>query len=317
MFDTGISVIVLTYNQKLEKILLTVNSLLMQKNVEMEILICDDGSIDDKFVYLEKYFCKNGFKNYKLLRSEKNRGTILNVMMGARCAAHDLIKLISPGDFLASEDVLEKWSNFMMRTKANVSFGDVIYYNYINDNLKLFSVDAAPQSLTPYKRDDKKSRIFQYYLNHDQIHGAAMMVEKEILIDYVAKLSNIGMKYCEDVFIYIAILDEINIKYIPMNVIWYEYGDGGVSNSTNSKGLRLIKFDMDVFYDYIRNERGDFKNVPRIVIDIPKRRMDKVVYYLKNLNQLKFKIRKRFHIHRKTDIPKDNTWFYTVRNSFL
>ena len=74
-----VSVIVLTYNSGLDKVFKTLNSILCQKNVRVEIVISDDGSTNDNFNAIKQYFISNHFHEYVLTKSKQNMFTIITL----------------------------------------------------------------------------------------------------------------------------------------------------------------------------------------------------------------------------------------------
>ena len=61
------SVIIVTFNQNLGRILKTLDSILIQKDISFEIIICDDGSENCYEKELRSYFSSRGFGDYNLV----------------------------------------------------------------------------------------------------------------------------------------------------------------------------------------------------------------------------------------------------------
>ena len=59
-----VSVLVVTYNPQYSKLINTVESILLQKNVRLEIIISDDGSQNNYFEQLEEFFKEHSFSEY-------------------------------------------------------------------------------------------------------------------------------------------------------------------------------------------------------------------------------------------------------------
>ena len=96
MYD--VSVVVLTYNPVMEKLKSTLLSVLNQKNVEIQIIISDDGSKIDFRKEIEELFFEFNFTHYKLFLNKENVGTIENYYFALEKTDSLLIKGISPGD---------------------------------------------------------------------------------------------------------------------------------------------------------------------------------------------------------------------------
>lgn len=314
-----VSVIVLTYNQKFEKIKLTLNSILAQKNINYEIIISDDFSKDNHFIKLKEYFKNRKFYNYKLHENKLNLGIIGNALEALKLVESKLVKLISPGDLLYGENTLRLWVDFKERYDAKIVFGDVVYYTPDN-NYEYMKVRAAPQNCDVYTNGSKVQRMFNYIGLRDQIHGASMLVEKKILCDYLIKLKSLGLIFCEDVFVYLAILDDLCIRYLPENVIYYEYGCG-ISNGHNEEGLGKTRKDINRFYTYYLEEY--YKD---ITVEPAKdffqfyykmTRIQKIKFFARHLElimlYIKFKIRLVLKFGtRMTMVPDNKSWLFTM-----
>ena len=74
--DNGVmvSVLVATYNPKWPELKRTLNSVLAQQGVDLEIVICDDGSADNKEEQIREYFNERGFSSYIIDIAEANGG---------------------------------------------------------------------------------------------------------------------------------------------------------------------------------------------------------------------------------------------------
>ncbi len=104
-----ISVLVLTYNQfhYLKRLL---DTIINQTYPEIEIVVCDDGSVDFDAEAIERYILENKRKNiinYKILHSENNQGTVKNINNGIRSSSGQYIKIIAGDDLYPSERVFE------------------------------------------------------------------------------------------------------------------------------------------------------------------------------------------------------------------
>ena len=62
-----VSALILTYNPNFEKLIYTLNSFMLQKNIKLQIVIADDGSNKDYFNEIRQYFKERDFGDYKLM----------------------------------------------------------------------------------------------------------------------------------------------------------------------------------------------------------------------------------------------------------
>lgn len=316
MYD--ISLIVLIYNQTIEKVQLTLNSILVQRNVTIEIIISDDCSKNDITSDIECFLKEKKFLHYKLIRNTNNLGTVVNALEAVKLAGGDVIKLISPGDFLSGENVLAEWLSFQKRVKAPIVFGDTIYYSLDSKNIKVLKRVAMPQNVKDYEKNVSiEKKIINYYGFHDQIHGASMMVGKEVLLKYLQILYEIKVIYCEDFFVYLAILEDVSINYFPKTVVWYEFGEG-ISNSGDTSWSRKIYEDMDMFNTYIKSlkiKNEKINELKNILTSSSMSTLGKIVFFMRNIHLMSYVISYKIHMKfnmRKTVIPNDLSWFYKM-----
>lgn len=220
-----ISVYVGDYNPEWKKLLKTLKSIVYQKGVRFEIIIGDDGSKNDLFPKIEDFFRQVGFKNYKLVKSKENHGTVLNGMQMKKFVQGKYIKPISAGDLLYEDDSLKRVFEYSERNRASVVFGDAVFYN--DDNgFQVFKHFHNPR-ITGVYNNDCVSRMLKlhYFLLGDGISGAALFARSDIYGKYLEMIAG-KVKYAEDYMIRIMILDEVRIHYYKHPFIWYEFGTG-------------------------------------------------------------------------------------------
>lgn len=240
--EFDISIIIATYNSDWRKLEKVIYSVLLQKGVRYEILVTDDGSEDNHFDKLEKIFRNWGFKNYKLLGSEFNKGTCRNIYKAVKTARGKYVRLISPGDYCCKNTILKEWFEWCENRGSLVSFGKAIYYC---DQKKAVCIHIknSPRNLWIYKlRTPIKIRMASYLYLWDLICGADFMVNRELICEYLLELTGI-VKYAEDSIYRLMAMDGIEFDYFPQNVCFYEYGSG-ISTSQDKKWECLLKKDF-------------------------------------------------------------------------
>jgi len=236
-----VTVIVATYNPILRKALETLNSIILQTDISIQIIVVDDCSKDNFFSEYTEFFEKKGFSNYILLCSDINKGTIKNI---ERCANHcegEYIKLLSPGDYLYHPHMLYEWVEHMCKMKVKISVSDAYFYRRTSEGCQLIQTYAFPQA--PCVLNDKNERRKKYYqlIYNDYWLGAATLVEKSTFGKYIKIISDIGI-YGEDNMYRIAACDGISRSFYRKDTILYE-ADTGIS-SRGEKGKKWHKILM-------------------------------------------------------------------------
>lgn len=233
-----VSVIVTTFNPVWEKLKATLTSVIEQKNIEIEIILADDGSNDNKFSEVTNFFYTHDFTNYKLLASKENMGTCLNFYRALKVAKYSYIKAISPGDLLYDTLTLKKWYEFALLKDADICFSNAAYYS--EDSYKIIECKHNPAYMDKYLNTYNGANCpVEYLLLPDPVLGAALLTKKETTIKYM-KLIIGKVKYCEDYFIKLFVADGGMLYFFDSITLWYEYGLG---ISTNKKWEELIKKD--------------------------------------------------------------------------
>lgn len=242
-----ITVLVAQFNPDINKVFYTLNSIINQKNIGFEIVICDDGSLNDCFEEIKEYFLKKDFENYKLVKLEENKGTVKNILNGVNNSEGKYIKVISPGDFLYNENTLKEMYDYVNDRDAKLAFGNVVPFSYKEKQLCQYS-NTKPYNLKvfnlqPYNLKKVQTSIL---LCWNGIVGAGIIYQKEYMLNLLQLLKG-KVIYAEDFMTYIAVADNQEIYHIDKNVIWYEFG-GGISTSKNTKWEMLINKDRENLY---------------------------------------------------------------------
>ena len=277
------TVIVLTYEPVKSRLWYTLDSILMQKKANFEIIVSDDGSKENYFKEIIKYFENKKFKDYSIVLHNKNEGTVKNVFSAVKLAKGKFVKLISPGDALVSSDTLCLWVEFLKKSGKQWSFGEALYYTRTEEN-KLFLTKkyCHPQIIDCYlKHKDEECRV-NYVGFDDNALGSAVLCQTELMLKYLKKIIGKCI-YAEDNSYRLMAFDNILPEYYPRAVIFYEYGTG-ISTSCD-----------DAWYKKIRN---DFESADNIMLSSSKK--DNIQKRIVEINKIKYRtglfnrIRKKF-----------------------
>lgn len=264
MQRTKISVVVVEYNSDRDKLLRTLYSILIQKNVDFEIVVADDGSEADYFLDIEDFFKNYSFTNYKLVKSKENQGTVRNILLGINNASGEYIKTISPGDYLASECVLSKWQDKILKEGSELCFGNVIYYQMGNDGAEIIRHKTSPQFVTDYEKHDQKSIIHNYLLLNDSIHGVSYICKKDLLKSYLTEMEG-KVIFAEDTLLKLLVFDGHRVDYHDETVVFYEYGYG-ISTVKSEFWKKKIREDMRQMDQLLMN-RAKREGMQNLIID--------------------------------------------------
>lgn len=293
------SVIVLTYNSILNDVLLSINSILLQKEVEYELVVADDGSINSHESQIIEFLEQKNCHNYKFVKTAKNGGTVKNAINGVKNASGEIIKLLGAGDCLYSEYTLLEIGEEMSKDNCCCCFGKMTsYFQDKSRELKIGSF-CYPRDIKAYKGTNKNKLVFRNLIRYeDWISGASMFFNKNYLLSYLKNMDGV-VKYCEDLISAELVLNKIYFKYVDLPVVWYKVGDG-ISTQKNVELEKKMELDHKRYWNYLekRYDNSYLKkcNQQRRV----KKEKSKLCYYLLNPGKILFEIKVRLQcIERK------------------
>ena len=238
-----VSIVVATYNAAREKLITTLASAVSQKNVSIQIILCDDGSVDNHENDIRQFFTERGFSDYILILHRENQGTVKNLYDGIRQAEGKYIKLLSPGDYLAGKDVLATWTAQLSESQRRWSFCNAIYYSMIKGERVIVSGKAHPQMIAAYRRHDDREIRWNYIVLSDIVLGAATLCSTELMIAYFEKIVD-RVIYAEDNIYRLMVNDKIIPLFYDSDGIYYEYGTG-ISTASSEKWSRRLEADWN------------------------------------------------------------------------
>ena len=246
--NNQISVVVITYNSELKAIILTLESIIRQKNINLEIIVSDDGSKVQYEKELKAYFESKNFTNYQLLLHKENQGTVKNVFDGVKHAKYENIKVIGAGDLLYKETILDDVVIFMNENKLDYAFTDAVYFFDDGKEIKttIFSqpVINKPYNLKTYNQKKIEKNIM---LLNDFVLGASIFYKKDAFMEICDKLQD-KIKYEEDAIVTASFLTGRKIAHYEEYGVYYEHGSGLSLNFANL----LYKDSLELF-DYLKD----------------------------------------------------------------
>lgn len=255
--SSEVTVLVVTYKPNYNKLFLTLKSIIIQKDINFDIVIADDGSPDLDKEGINNWFISNGFSHYKVTSLTENAGTVKNIANGLKLCSGKYLKLISPGDFLYDELTLKKFFDFCELNNFGVAFGNSIYYSYTDGKVKTYPKLHFPNILKPYKKDNFKKAKFNFFAFGDFILAPSYFVNTDLFKKYYAQIVD-KVKFAEDTMYILMIADGVEPHYLDIPIVWYEYGTG-ISTSNNLKWISLINKDILFVGEMIKELNPEYK----------------------------------------------------------
>ena len=272
----SVSVLLLTYNADPAQVRRALTAIAGQKEVALEVIISDDGSVKKDFSFLPDFMERVGLQQWKLLEHPNNRGTVCSCLSAAEAATGEYVFTTSPGDFLFDEYVLRDFYRFAREQDCAVCFGNAVYYSAESGKPVLsqrVGRPLRPQYYAPKVPDSYGKTAF---FAGDWVVGACYFRR---LPEFRECLQTIAGKvvYAEDTPTTMFLMAQgQRLCYYDRNMVWYEHGTG-VSTSGSSKwnlliredihsGYRLLKeqFPQDPYIDYAQRHGMETSNLRRL-----------------------------------------------------
>lgn len=122
-----ISIITVSYNSE-KTIERTINSILNQKNVELEYLIIDGASNDNTINIANSYIKQFTMRNitYKIL-SEPDKGIYDAMNKGIKLTTGEIIGILNSDDYYSSPEILESIVSEFTKSNCDSLYGNLLY----------------------------------------------------------------------------------------------------------------------------------------------------------------------------------------------
>lgn len=242
MSKVEVSVIILTYNPIWSKLRSTLESIMRQENVELEIVITDDGSKEDYKEEIEKFFAEKRYDKYVYNKNKNNVGIVKNYLGGLKKASGQYVYGISPGDMLYGKNTLRRLTDFCIENRLKICFGNAIYYSHECGNSKVFSGANCPNNPQFYGLNTPYRLMKIIYFGGENILGASYFRERKIAIDIFEEIAKNAIHLEDKCSTSVAIMKKIKVVHFDENVVWYENGSG-ISTSGNEQWRRKLDED--------------------------------------------------------------------------
>jgi len=305
----AISVVLTTYNQPLNKIFQTLNSIVSQDFDSFEIVVADDASQENPREAIERYFAEAGFSDFQIVVHEKNLGTVRNNAEGAALARGKYVKAIGAGDLLFAPDTLRKIYEFCLAREVDLAFGRVMAFTDSDDEPCAYSFDAPTKPEMYSGVQDHEAIVAQQLIRSDWVPGGGLFYRRDYLLDYLFELADAyQVRYCEDlVSVLVAFTDDI--LYFDEYILWYEWGFG-VSNDGSKASKRKAYSDHTNFFNELKRRYPNSKTIKRA----------NLVFRVKRFVMIKTPIAeflRRFKASQYLSKPKEQTQEISAALEFL
>lgn len=279
-----VSVLVVTYNPDLQKLLLTLQAAVAQKNVEFEIILSDDGSPEgNHFPEVEAYFKKVGFTRYTLVANPVNKGTVHNCISAIAAARGEYIFSTSPGDVLFDETVLADFYRFVKTKHVKLCFGNAVHYAFIDRKPKVTREYSFLENPSLYSHGKPLPLIRAQFMQGSFVVGAAIMQERISTERWFRETAETAIYMEDSTSNAYALAEKVPIVHFDRNFVWYEDGTG-VSTSGSDVWAKRLDADWENTLNRLRRlyPKDPYIDLAYISLKMPDNRKRKLYKFFKH-----------------------------------
>lgn len=254
-----ISIVIPVYNRQ-KTIKKCLKSIINQSYKNIEIIVVNDGSIDNS-LHIINFFAEKDIRISVI--NQENNGVEKARFNGIKAATGDFLMFVDSDDYLPL-DACEKLINAQIKTKADVVMGRIersffgVVKNSVEDKLYNNKLIVKPELMDEYY-------ISFFGVNIIPVNIVAKLYKKSLFDNIIT----FGLKHGEDLCLNMHIFPNIQSLY-TINDIVYTYNYGGMTSNYNKdlmndaihaydiKKLYLDKYNYGKGYVYIDIELVNF-----------------------------------------------------------
>lgn len=239
MNKNGVSVIIPTYNRA-NIIMRSIESVISQSYVYIEIIIVDDNSTDNTEEVIKNIEDERII--YKKLNKRMGPANARNI--GVKLAKYDLIAF-QDSDDVWKRDKLKVQIAYMEKNKIF----DMVYCPFMHKGIKSFKIPADI-----YSKNDLEGEIYKGLLKENKIGTPTMLIRKE-KFEKVGGF-NVDLKAYEDWEFAIRFAQKYQIGYVDKILVEAYSSSDGVNSNERNKARALFyileKYDEREAPNYIK-----------------------------------------------------------------
>ena len=237
-----LSIIVPIYNVEdyLEECL---ESLYNIKNIELEIILVNDGSKDNSFKIMEKF--KDMYPEKTVLINKENGGLSSARNAGMKAAVGEYISFIDSDDFI-DVDEFERFFKEGQKDKLDVIVGNMRYYTPEKTGDPLFRSDMIKNSgilkgVDFFWELFQKPKCFREEVV-DDIYRREFLLKNDIWF-------NENIVHEDSEFTPLVYLKAEKVRYIDRAFYFYRQRTGSIMNKVSEKSIVSLESICERFFD--------------------------------------------------------------------
>lgn len=223
-----VSIIIPVYNVS-KYIAQCLDSVLSQTYDNIEVLLIDDRGNDDSMAVVERILASyNGDKIVRVIAHEQNRGLSAARNTGTANAHGQYLMYVDSDDYLASDDVMDKFVDTAIATHADIVCANSIMFDDINGKI----IPTVARKCTDSNFD-----------NSEGIYGALlpgtvwnMLIEREYLIRNNIYFDE-GIYYEDDIWTFKIECCGYRLATLSLKSYMYRCRGGSILNTLNVRHI--------------------------------------------------------------------------------
>ncbi|EKY3213581.1 glycosyltransferase [Cronobacter turicensis] len=243
-----ITVITLTYNnwRKIHTAILSLAKQNIDKKIDIEYLIVDDGTVDFDAAFVQKLIDDNLKIKTRIIQNNKNVGTVKSFNNAIKNSHGDFIIPLSADDEFYDNEFLNK-----LKKKFIESNADIVTAKRIPFDENKFSgiVEVLPSSQQIRLFDDDKGELLKYILKYGSFISGACTYYRKSFLERMGYFDESYVLLEDYPFLVKSLLNGVNIEFLDAIAIKYHLG--GVSSL--SKRNPILAKDFRKLYLNISN----------------------------------------------------------------
>jgi len=217
MFPNLVTILMPAYNGEIY-LQQAINSVLAQTYPIWELIVVDDGSIDNTADLVANY-CDSRIR----YTYQENRGQAAALNRGLELAQGNYITTLDTDDWFTPNSLLDRVNFLKDHPEFGVVYGDGYYCNAAGKLLRCFS---------EYRIGNISGNVYDMLIATPFFGtGGNVMVRREVFENYQIRYDE-SIIWCQDYDIYIRIAEKVAFGLIDTATIWYRIHEANMTRTT-------------------------------------------------------------------------------------
>ena len=251
-----VSIVIPLYNHE-SHIIKCLDSLLYQECKNIEVLIIDDGSTDNSYIFASQWVDANKDKFERVsISTQKNSGLPKTMNNLIKSAHGDFILPIASDDYLLPDSINKRISFLLLNTRYDVVIGDCII---IDQEGKLISLSGMFEFINRPKATFKYDNVMRRELLLNWwVPGPSTLYRKSWFSSNHDNFYDEKLHY-EDLDMYLRLLSQNKVGFLDSVMSAYRFGSNNASSANWSRNT--LNNGMIASYQKNRNLFSGFDGI--------------------------------------------------------